>query len=158
MKHWPWAILGLLVLAVPVFGGEIPLPEGAVALGWVGWGPRAVAFSPNGVYLAMATSLGVELRDAKTLRLVRFLQDPAWMVHSVAFSPDGEYLASGSEDNTVKLWDVRTGECIQTVEGHTAPVWYVAFSPDGEYFASGSWDNTVLIWDVAFLLNKPPGE
>ena len=121
MKHWLWVILGLLVLAVPVFGEEIPLPEGAVArlgLGWIGVGDRAVAFSPDGRYLAVATSLGVELRDAKTLRLVRFLQGHIEPVWCVAFSPDGEYLASGSEDNTVKLWDVETGKCLRTLKGY----------------------------------------
>ena len=51
MRCWLWAILGLLVLAVPIFGEEISLPEGAVArlgLGWIGWGDRALAFSPDG--------------------------------------------------------------------------------------------------------------
>ena len=57
-------------------------------------------------------------------------------------------LASGSDDNTVRLWDVQTGEQLRTLEGHTDGVTSVAFSPDGNTLASGSDDNTVRLWDV----------
>ncbi|KAL8313011.1 hypothetical protein RB593_007301 [Gaeumannomyces tritici] len=70
-------------------------------------------------------------------------------VSSVAFSPDGQRLASGSDDNTVKLWDAATGACLQTLEGHSSWVRSVAFSPDGQRLASGSNDNTVKLWDAA---------
>ena len=69
-------------------------------------------------------------------------------VSSVAFSPDGETLASGSRDETIRLWDVPTGTEIQVLTGHTSWVLSVAFSPDGQTLASGSWDNTVRLWDV----------
>ena len=74
-------------------------------------------------------------------------------VGSVSFSPDGSTLASGSRDNTVKLWDVATRQNIATLEGHTSEVWSVSFSPDGSTLASGSHDNTVKLWDVATRQN-----
>ena len=58
---------------------------------------------------------------------------------SVSFSPDGTKVASGSRDKTVKLWDVTSGECLQTLEGHSDDVMSVSFSPDGTKVASGSW-------------------
>src|SRR5262249_23130016 len=54
----------------------------------------------------------------------------------------------GSFDKTVRIWDVQTGECQHTLEGHSNSVWSVAFSPDGSRVASGSFDNTVRVWDV----------
>ncbi|MCS6923577.1 MAG: caspase family protein [Fimbriimonadales bacterium] len=70
-------------------------------------------------------------------------------VTSVAFSPDGRYLASGSADNTVRLWRVADGTLVRTLTGHKNEVTSVAFSPDGQYLASGSWDKTVRLWRVA---------
>ena len=70
-------------------------------------------------------------------------------VLSVAFSPDGKILASGSEDGTIKLWDVAMGEEIHTLVGHTLYVTSVAFDPDGTIIASGSFDKTIKLWDVA---------
>ncbi|MBI4747715.1 MAG: ankyrin repeat domain-containing protein, partial [Acidobacteria bacterium] len=70
-------------------------------------------------------------------------------VFSVAFSPDGNRLATGSLDNTVKVWDVATWQAVATLTGHTDFVSSVTFSPDGNRLATGSLDNTVKVWDVA---------
>jgi WD40 repeat protein len=66
----------------------------------------------------------------------------------VGFSPDGQQLASGSGDNTIKIWDVTTGKVLNTLKGHESSVWSVEFSPDGKKLASGSEDKTIKIWDV----------
>jgi WD40 repeat protein len=69
-------------------------------------------------------------------------------VNAVSFSPDGKLLATGSVDNTVKLWDTTTGKEIQTLSGHTNSVNAVSFSPDGKRLATGSSDKTVKLWDT----------
>ncbi|MBE8987616.1 serine/threonine-protein kinase [Nostoc sp. LEGE 12450] len=69
-------------------------------------------------------------------------------VNSVAFSPDGTTLGSASDDKTVKLWNLSSGEEIHTLEGHSNWIWTVAFSPDSKTLASGSADKTIKLWNV----------
>ena len=70
-------------------------------------------------------------------------------VYSVCVSADGSRLFSGSDDNTIKVWDVATGACLQTLEGHANAVYSVCVSADGSRLFSGSDDNTIKVWDVA---------
>ena len=77
------------------------------------------------------------------------LRDHEKTVRSVALSSDGQHAASGSEDRTVRLWDITCGELVHTFHGHSGAVRSVAFSPDGKYLLSGSNDRTLRLWDVA---------
>jgi WD40 repeat protein len=70
-------------------------------------------------------------------------------VESVAFSPDRQLPASGSADNTIRLWQVADGKLLQTLEGHTGAVPSIAFSPGGKLLISGSSDGTIRLWGVA---------
>jgi WD40 repeat protein len=70
-------------------------------------------------------------------------------VSSVCFSADDKTLASGSEDRTIKLWDVASAQERATLKGHTGGVRSVCFSADGKILASGSEDRTIKLWDVA---------
>jgi hypothetical protein len=67
----------------------------------------------------------------------------------VAFNLGGGILASGSLDQTVRLWDAATRTHLRTIEGHTNYVLSVAFSPDGGTLASGSQDAAARLWDAA---------
>jgi WD40 repeat protein len=67
----------------------------------------------------------------------------------MVWSPDGKRIASGSEDNTVQVWDASTGKNLFTYRGHTSAVNVVAWSPDGKRIASvGAAENTVQVWIV----------
>ena len=110
------------------------------------WG-NPIAFSPDGAKLAVADGREVKLWSVSTQTSTTAFEADA--VGSVAFSPDGTKLASGSVDKTVRLWDVSTGENINTFTGHAEFPRFVAFSPDGKKLASGSIDKTIKIWDVS---------
>ena len=51
-------------------------------------------------------------------------------------------------DHTLKLWEVRSGKCLRTLEGHSGAVWACGFSPDGRLLVSGSDDHTLKLWEV----------
>ena len=89
-----------------------------------------------------------ELKNRPQYSLLGTLSGHAWAVLTVTFSPDGKVLATGSEDNTIKLWEVNTGKMIDTLSGHSWSVVALAFSTDGEMLVSGSWDKTVKLWMV----------
>ena len=70
-------------------------------------------------------------------------------VRSVAYSPDGRHIVSGSEDRTIRIWNVESGVAVgKPLEGHTGRVESVAYSPDGHLIISGSSDRTIRIWDA----------
>ena len=69
-------------------------------------------------------------------------------VNSVAVSPDGSWAASGSDDMTVSIWNLETGECRSTLIGHTGEVNCIAIRPDGKRIVSASNDSTLRVWDT----------
>jgi hypothetical protein len=75
-------------------------------------------------------------------------------VFCLAFNPaNGGMVATGSADNTVRLWDVTTGQTTAVLRGHRDTVSGVAFSADGKTLATSSFDRTVRLWDVATARN-----
>ncbi|KAF9347819.1 hypothetical protein BGX26_000736, partial [Mortierella sp. AD094] len=69
-------------------------------------------------------------------------------INSVAYSPNGVQIACGGDDKTVRLWNVETGNCIHTLQGHSKKVTKVIYSPKGDQIASGDDDGTILLWDT----------
>jgi WD40 repeat protein/basic membrane lipoprotein Med (substrate-binding protein (PBP1-ABC) superfamily) len=74
-------------------------------------------------------------------------------IHAITFSPDGTLLAAASEDGTTKVWGLKEGAELFTLQGHTASVETMAFSKDGTHLVTAGLDYTVKVWD----LRQPDG-
>ncbi len=122
------------------------LPEGAKARLGKGY-VFNMAYSPDGTLLAAAGTIGIWIYDARTGEELHLLKEHTEGVGALAFSPDNQLLACEGKDETILLWDPRTGQLEKTLTGH-AEVSSIAFSPDGKRLASGGEDETIRIWDL----------
>ena len=126
------------------------LPKGAIAR--LGKGTvDQVAFSSDGQYLAVISSIGIWLYDVATSRELALLGHME-EVESVAFSPDGTILAYGLRDGLIKLWDIATRRNVAALSGHEHGVYSITYAPDGTMFAS-SGGSTVKLWDISTQTN-----
>jgi len=111
---------------------------------------EGVAFSPDGVLLATASSDNTaRLWGTATGKCILTLTGHTEGVLAVAFRPYGTLLAIASGDQTARLWHLATGKCIQTFTGHKSNVNDAAVSPDGTLLATASGDQTARLWDLA---------
>lgn len=111
----------------------------------------AVAYSPDGLYLASAEARlpgSIKIWDPRTGTLLRTLSGHQIAVHSLQFSPDSRLLASGNASGSVMIWDPRTGDVVTQFPRGNA-VHAVAFSPDGRWLASTGADGAALVREVA---------
>lgn len=69
-------------------------------------------------------------------------------VNTVVISPDGQTVISGSTDTTIKLWNLHTGELLDTLTGHSAAVVSLAINPDKQTLASSSTDGIINLWNL----------
>ena len=121
---------------------------------------RSLALSPQGKYLAarhyeLARAAGdrseevVQLWDVASRQKLMIMRGCAGSGSmSLSFSSDGKLLAAPSEDGSVKVWRVPTGEEVLRLRGHVGAVSAVNFHPDGKRLASAGLDGTVKLWDA----------
>jgi WD40 repeat protein len=114
-----------------------------------------LAWSPDGAYLASATSdrqqQGGALRvwDAEAGRELFAPAAPRGAVTALAWSPDGRTLAAAGADASLTLWDVPRRSRRHDLRRHAGPVTALAWSPGGEWLASAGEDKAVVVWQAA---------
>ena len=102
------------------------------------------AFSSESTLLAVGSERKIRLLGSnKQPRL----KDVPQGTKSLAFSPDDGVLLAGLRNGSIELFDMTTGEKINTLKGHTSIVETLVFSPDGKTLVSTGQDGTILLWD-----------
>ncbi len=136
---------------LPVAGKLIDASSAAELKPVARWGqgiPEALAFSPDGSVVALASTRGLYLYDGDTLAAVGAIE-PGFGLRCAAFSPDGGSIAAGGEDGKVYLYQVGDGAAVRAFSAHSGPVFALAYSADGQWIATSGWDNAIRIWDAA---------
>jgi WD40 repeat protein len=115
--------------------------------------------NPNGRTLAIGSNAGpVVLLDAQTGTQVMVLGgEPGTGIYRVSFHPEGRHLATAGEDNTIRIWNLETGEIELAWSGHEEGnvgnlfdgTLAVAYSPDGTRLATAGADGLGKVWDAA---------
>ncbi|MFG2631758.1 NB-ARC domain-containing protein, partial [Streptomyces sp. NPDC048473] len=88
------------------------------------------------------------LPDQPSPSILRVLTGHASGVSHCSFSPDGALVATAGHDETIRVWNVLTGEQVQILTGHAGAVSTCVFSPDGALIATAGHDLTARLWDV----------
>ena len=124
------------------------LPEGAIAR--LGQGSvRDMAFSPNGQYFAVGTSIGLWLYELSTLSPIALWDTERGMTDSVTFSPDNRRIVTHTFPENVKIWDIQSGVCVaQTTELDNQDICQPVFSQDGQRIAAVSYEKNgkIYVW------------
>jgi WD40 repeat protein len=118
-------------------------------------GVTAIAFDSTGRYLAAGTfsqaGQSVVVWDFEKQERVFDLPGHHDRINAVAFSPDGSWLVSGSDDSTVRVWNVLTGR-LAVARQFDAAVQSLAFSPDGKYLYTGNGNTTSYRLELAKMM------
>ncbi len=114
---------------------------------WGRGGAKQMTYSPDGRFLAVGSTAGIWLHDAKTLDLLRFKLTNA-PIEAMIFLADGETIMAQAGGNTIIRWNAATGADLGRWDVSEQPLTFMAFAPDGKTLASGMRPNRIGLWDI----------
>jgi WD40 repeat protein len=127
----------------------------------------AIAFSPDGKFLATATvgivnlnkldneRISAQIWETKSGKLISSLNRGS-SVNALRFSPNGKLIITASADGTARIWETSSGKTVGKLLNHKNAILDVAFSPNSEHVATASLDKTAAIWRVWEVGDRKP--
>ncbi|KAJ3067464.1 protein with putative role during mitosis [Podochytrium sp. JEL0797] len=131
------------------------------------WVRMAVASEDGRIVASASNDHTIQISETSTGESLNQLQGHTHVVECVAFAPlatckvlskalgdkevpaPGRYVASGSRDNSIRVWDTETGFCVMTLTGHDNWIRSLSFHPNAKYLLSVSDDKTLRVWDLS---------
>jgi|GEM_PF-2402352 len=108
---------------------------------------NSISFSPDSQQLLTGVGDELALWDIEKKEKI-YDSTYEHTVNDLTVSPDGQLIASAGGDNTLTLWEAKTGKLLHTFIGHTESIYTATFSPDGETLLSSGKDGTLRLWDI----------
>ena len=150
-------LLALPLLVLPARAEEQARPEPIARIRQPG-GVGDIRFSPDGLILAIGGfNRKITLYYMPKGNPMHFLEGHTGRVTCLAWSPDSRTLASGSDDGSIRIWDVQSLKAVSVLEGvhgrgtHGTGTTSLGYFPDGKSLYSSGYDPTIRIWDVTTL-------
>lgn len=148
-----WSVGRSLILRQASTGNSAILNDMALSPG----GDTLITAGNGANLIIYDTATGTELPPyydtATETELPRYIGHRG-AIYDVEFSSDGVQIVTAGEDNTVRIWDVFSGQEILQLGGHTAPIRAVAISDNKQFILTGSEDNTVRMWDIEVVRSQ----
>ena len=120
---------------------------------------KNIQYSPSGNKIGVILSNTVQLIDSSNGNIIGELSHDE-SISSLQFCSDGSYIATSSHDNSIKIWDSITCQCVYVITHNQNDANYVSFSPNSKYIVTASYDKTAKLyrfWPVQALIEKCKG-
>ncbi len=109
-------------------------------------GARSMGLSSDGTKIAVPDNHAVHVIDRTTNKIEWTMSGHTDFISAVAISPNGKLMASGGLDKKLNVWNLESGELVESLPGHEFGIQTVAFSPDSKTLVAGGGDDRAPDW------------
>jgi serine/threonine protein kinase len=124
-------------------------PIGVPSKRWFWGGALALLLMTGGYALwQMKPAHFLQAAQTEQATMLKILEGHTGTVRCLTFTPDGQRLITGSDDQTIRVWNVDTGQQLLNLTGHTSTIKSLVVKSDGSMLVSGSDDQTIKLWNL----------